>query len=164
MRCLACWFDPCRCKPRLVLILLLLASCGVNPDAIKIEGGQGQPGVSGPQGSQGIAGPTGSKGEKGDVGAKGDQGDTGIGLPGPQGSPGPAGAPAPNVTPIQLCPGTSNYPSVFIEYGIIINQKLYGVYSANGGFLAYLPPGRYHSNAIGSACDFTVNSDGTVSP
>lgn len=66
-------------------------------------------------------------------------------------------------TPIEFCPGTiAVYPSVFPEYGFLINGSVYGVYSTNGGFLTVLPPGVYNSNAVGSACTFTINSDGTV--
>src|ERR1700689_3913792 len=99
---------------------------------------------------------------------KGESGNDGASIVGPQGAPGqsivgpvgPAGAPGLNgtngidatpVTIVQFCSNvTPTYPSVFPEYGICLGGQLYGVYSANGGFLALLPPGEYNSNAIGS--------------
>lgn len=66
------------------------------------------------------------------------------------------------VSPLQFCPGVTVYPSVFIEVGFIINGSVYAVYSANNGFMTVIPPGRYTSNAIGSRCDFTLNSDNTI--
>lgn len=60
------------------------------------------------------------------------------------------------ITVVQLCPGTPVYPSVFIEIALCIQDALYAVYSANGGFLTLLSPGGYGSNAIGSSCGFTV--------
>ena len=81
---------------------------------------------------------------------------------GQQGIPGLNGTNGTSVTPIQFCPGASNYPTTFLEYGLVIGGTVYGVYSANDGFWAYLPPGNYLSNAIGSICDFTINSDGSI--
>lgn len=58
---------------------------------------------------------------------------------------------------IQFCPGvTPSYPTTFPEVGFCINNVLYAVYSANNGFLTVIPTGYYNSNAIGSACSFTV--------
>lgn len=79
-----------------------------------------------------------------------------VGATGPQGIQGPAGVNGTVITPVKFCSQTSNYPSTFPEYGLCINNNLYAVYSANDGFLTYIPPGAYHSNAIGSICDFTV--------
>ncbi len=90
-------------------------------------------GPQGPQGSPGIQGPSGAQGL--------------IGLPGQDGT---------MITIVQFCPGTPVYPSTFLEVGECISGKLYGVYSANDGFLAYLPNGQYTSNAIGSTCNFTI--------
>lgn len=73
------------------------------------------------------------------------------------------GLPGSAITPVQLCPGTISYPSTFIEYGWCLNNKLWGVYSANDGFLTYFPPGAYQSNAIGSRCNLTVGSNCSVS-
>lgn len=60
------------------------------------------------------------------------------------------------ITPIQFCPGTTNYPSTFVELGFCINNSLYAVYSYANGFLTEVPPGNYSSNAIGSSCNFVV--------
>ncbi len=63
------------------------------------------------------------------------------------------------ITPIQLCQGTTVYPSTFVEVGFCIQNKLYAVYSANNGFLTEVVPGAYTSNAIGSRCDLTVQNN-----
>ena len=75
---------------------------------------------------------------------------------GQQGATGAAGTNATSVTIVPLCPGVSNY-GTFIEIGLCMNSKLYGVYSANNGFLTYLASGSYSSNAIGSACNLVIN-------
>jgi hypothetical protein len=91
---------------------------------------------------------------RGPVGAAGPKGDAGV-----QGQQGEQGVDASPVTTVQFCPGTTTYPSAFLEIGLRIGNKLIAVYSANNGFLVELPPGRYSSNAIGSRCNFTVNAD-----
>lgn len=78
------------------------------------------------------------------------------------------GADGQNVTPVavvQFCDPSfvPSYPSVFPEVGFVIGGTLYAVYSANGGFLAPLPPGTYSSNGIGASCTFTVNADNSIS-
>lgn len=109
-------------------------------------------GCAGKDGQQGIQGETGNPGATGPVGPKGDQGDTG-----PDGRPGADGT---LVTLIKFCPNAvASYPLVFPEYGICVNNQIYAVYSGNDGFLTIIPPGRYSSNAIGSACNFTVASN-----
>lgn len=85
------------------------------------------------------------------------------GQTGAQGVRGAAGAAGTVITPVSFCGGPSVYPSTFPEYGLLINGQMYGVYSANDGFLALLPPGTYSSNAIGSSCSFVINPNGTVS-
>ena len=75
---------------------------------------------------------------------------------GEQGIPGVNGSPAQIISSVQFCPGVSNYPSTFPEIGFCIDNNLYAVYSANDGFLTLIPPGYYHSNAIGSNCNFMV--------
>lgn len=80
------------------------------------------------------------------------------GSPGPMGTAGVNGSNGTNATPItvvNLCPGVSNYDA-FVEVGLCISGKLYGVYSSQGGFMTYLADGNYSSNAIGSACSLTV--------
>jgi hypothetical protein len=95
-------------------------------------------------------GPRGDAGTAGAVGATGAQGQQGD-----QGPVGPAGADGTAVTLVKLCPQTPSY-GTFVEFGMCINGSLYGVYSANGGFLALLPNGNYTSNGIGSSCNLTV--------
>lgn len=73
------------------------------------------------------------------------------------------GTDATPVTIVKLCPGVSTYPSVFIESAICLNNKLYGVYSANSGFLTEILPGNWSSNAIGSSCNLTVSVNCVVS-
>lgn len=85
------------------------------------------------------------------------------GAPGATGATGAAGTNGTVVTSVSLCSGTTTYPSKFVEVAFKINGKLYAVYSANGGFMTELPPGNYTSNGIGSSCNFTVNSDLTIS-
>lgn len=63
------------------------------------------------------------------------------------------------VTVVKLCPGTTTYPNVFIEVALCIQGSLYGVYSLNNGFLVELVPGNYTSNALGSACNLTVEAN-----
>lgn len=93
------------------------------------------PNLRGPQGPQGVAGSTGATG--------------------------PAGT---TVREVQLCPGTTTYPTVFVEVALCINNTLYAVYSKNDGFLVRLVPGRYSSNAVGSSCSFTVFPNCEVVP
>jgi hypothetical protein len=99
-----------------------------------------------------------NNGATGATGATGAAGTNGVdGSTGPQG---PTGSPGTVVTPIQFCPNvTANYPTNFPEYGLCINNQIYGVYSANDGFLALLPPGAYSSNAIGNSCNFTITAN-----
>lgn len=110
----------------------------------------------------GCCGPRGRTGAAGQsiVGPKGPEGDRGFN--GTNGTDGLNGADAVPVTVVNLCPGASNY-GVFVETAICLNNNLYGVYSANGGFLTLLAPGSYSSNAIGSACSLTVGPNCTVS-
>lgn len=82
---------------------------------------------------------------------------------GQDGHNGVDGVDATPVTVVQLCPGVTTYPSVFVEVALCISNKLYAVYSAKNGFLVYLPPGVYHSDAIGSACNLTVHENCQVS-
>lgn len=76
---------------------------------------------------------------------------------------GAPGAPGTAYTTVKLCPGNTAYPSRFVEIAIRTQDKLIAVYSANGGFLTELPPGYYTSNGVGSACNFRVNNDLTIS-
>lgn len=110
------------------------------------KGDTGERGVPG----QTVVGPQGPAGSNGSNGTNGTDG-----LPGAPGSPGLDATP---VTVVNLCPGSTSYPGVFIEIALCINNRLQAVYSVNGGFLTYLPPGNYSSNAVGSSCNFTVVS------
>ena len=88
------------------------------------------------------------------VGPQGPKGDTGApGLIGPVGPQGPRGT---LIFPVKFCPQPAVYPSTFPEYGLCIEGKMYGVYSTNGGFFAYLPSGTYSSAGVGSSCTFTI--------
>ena len=60
------------------------------------------------------------------------------------------------VTIVTLCEGVTIYPYVFVEIAYCIDGKLYGTYSANGGFSTEIVPGAYSSNGINSSCSFTV--------
>jgi hypothetical protein len=81
---------------------------------------------------------------------------------GVQGVAGANGTNATPVTVVQFCDAVAAYPSTFPEVGLVIGGKVYAVYSTNGGFLTYLPPGTYSSSAVGSSCNFTINPNGTV--
>lgn len=64
------------------------------------------------------------------------------------------------VIPQQFCPGyVQSYPSTFAESGLCIGGQMYGVYSANDGFLALMPSGIYQSHGINSDCTFTLSSN-----
>lgn len=92
--------------------------------------------------------------------ACGRDGQPGIqGVTGPTGDRGPAGVDATPVTMVKLCPGEPVYPTTFVEYAFCVDSLLYATYSANGGFTALLPPGRYTSDGINSRCDFTVGAN-----
>lgn len=84
---------------------------------------------------------------------------------GPQGIVGPAGQPASQVTVVQFCPGyTTSYPSVFPEFGFLINGKIYATYwDGKNAWTAQVVPGYYQSTSTTAPCNFTVNSDGSIS-
>jgi hypothetical protein len=145
-------------KPVITTMPALVGECAFGGIEVNVDGVitvicNGTPGANGTNGKDGSDGPQGLNGSNGQNGS--------------QGPAGPQGNPGTDLTPIemvQFCPNVApNYPTTFPEYGFIINGKLYGVYSANGGFLAQLPPGQYLSNAIGNSCTFTVNADGSIS-
>lgn len=141
------------------MMLLMIAVAAILAGCSKPE--QGEKGEAGSPGNS-IVGPRGPAGDTGAPGTPGPKGDTGN--PGDPGETGPAGSDGRIATVVQLCPGVTVYPSAFVEVALLINGKLYAVYSVPGAFLTEIPPGRYYSAGIGSACDFTVNADGTVSP
>jgi Collagen triple helix repeat (20 copies) len=102
-------------------------------------------------GAQGSTGPQGNAGATGATGASGATGNTG-----PQGAP---GSPGTTISIIQFCPGTTTYPSAFLEIGFCIDNSIYAVYSANDGFLTLVPPGVYASDGINDSCTFTVQAN-----
>lgn len=115
---------------------------------------KGDPGATGLTGATGAAGPQGIQGIQGIPGTQGVQG-----MPGPQGIQGLPGVDPTPITIVQFCPNTTAYPSTFSEVGFCIANNLYAVYSANNGFLVYIPPGQYSSNGINSSCTFTVHDN-----
>jgi len=143
------------------LLLLALgltsAACApVNDDSQNqtVVGPQGPAGRDGADGPKGDPGDDGKDGQDGDKGDKGDQGD--VGAP---------GAPGTVVTMIKLCPNsTDHYPTVFVEYALCIDSKLYAVYSIPNAFMTLLTPGNYNSTGIGSACNFKVTAGCVVTP
>ncbi len=95
-----------------------------------------------------LRGATGSTGGVGPVGPSGERG-----LPGP-GEP---------FSFVQLCPGTSTYPSVFVEYAICTGGSLYAVYSPKATMILMLP-GHWGSESLGSSCSFNVLPNCVVTP
>ena len=119
-----------------LLIVFVMSACG-HPE----QGPRGYPGPTGSTGSQGIPGVTGATGS--------------TGVPGVDATP---------TTVVKLCSACQpSYPSTFAEYAVCLQGQLYGVYSANGGFLALLPPGEYTSDGINCSCTFTVGDNCEVS-
>ena len=113
--------------------------------------------LNGAQGSKGQTGLTGATGATGATGGQGSQGQ--------QGAQGVSGTPGTIITPVQFCSGfKQSYPSTFAESGLCIAGQMYGVYSANGGFLALLPPGEYSSDGINSSCNFTIYANCSLTP
>lgn len=174
---------------RLILLTVLLAAC-TQTNTDQVAGPRGLPGSDGHDGTScqvtqinpSVVLPTGgalvqcgvyqayiANGAQGATGNSGTNGQDGVGLVGPAGPQGDAGVDGQDgidTTPIivvNLCPGVTTYPSIFIETALCISGNLYGVYSANGGFLTYLAPGNWSSNAIGSACSLTIGPNCTVS-
>jgi hypothetical protein len=68
------------------------------------------------------------------------------------------------VTPVQFCSGyTTIYPSSFPEFGFLINGSIYAVYwDGKNAWLAQVVPGYYASTSTSAPCNFTVNSNGTI--
>jgi len=141
------------------LMIMLTYGTGCAPKNGK-DGATGAIGSTGPSGSPGAAGPQGNEGPSGPQGSMGPMGPAGS--PGVAGNNGLNGVDASPTTIVQLCPGVTSYPGVFVEVAICLQGSLYGVYSDHGGFLTYLPPGRYSSNGIGSACNLTIQPDCVV--
>lgn len=152
--------------------LLFSASCGQTryiPGPPGVTGPTGAYGDLGPQGNPGVMGPTGPQGVAGATGPTGANGadgqpctvastPTGSEITCPDGSSVSVlnGIDPTPIAVVQFCPGATSYPNTFLEYGLCLQDSIYGVYSANGGFLALIPAGQYTSNAINSRCNFTV--------
>lgn len=90
-------------------------------------------------------------------GPKGEPGTSIVGPPGSDGKPGT------EVTIVKLCPGFTQYAGTYVEIAFCISNKLYGVYSANNGFLVEIVPGVYQSQGINSTCTLTVKPNCEVS-
>lgn len=174
-RCFACHFELCRCNTgyskriqqlTAAVCVLVVMSTGCAKRVQYLTGAQGGSGATGTScsvsavdGGSLIACTDGSSSFVPN-GATGSTGDTGAtGAAGANGTNGTNGQDATPVTVVQLCPGTPSYPSTFIEVALCINNRLYAVYSSQGGFLTEITPGRYSSNAIGSRCNFTAHGD-----
>jgi hypothetical protein len=140
----------------LVVICAIFAVSGCGDAQIASGGVNGKDGTNG----QSITGP---QGPAGNTGATGSAGATGA--PGAEGPQGTAGTPGTAITVVQLCPASfvPSYPNTFPEQALCIDNVLYGVYSAQGGFLAELPPGTYSSDGINASCTLTVEANCEVS-
>lgn len=114
-----------------------LISCGDGSTSLVLNGTNGSNGADGHDGATGATGATGAQGIAGTNGTDGKDGTV--------------------VAPIQFC-GKSHgsYPSTFPEVGFCIDDEIYAVYSANGGFLTEVLPGTWSSDGINSSCTFTV--------
>lgn len=110
----------------------------------------------------GLSACAGVNGVDGQPGLAGPQGESIVGPQGPAGAPGANGADAASVSVVQLCSGTTTYPSKFVEIGFCIGGRLYATYSANDGFSTEIVPGTYTSNGINSSCTFTVAANCVV--
>jgi len=148
----------------LLAIVLVLSACGVNErfyttkTACSVEAQNYGTTISCPDGTSTYI-PNGINGVNGLNGADGRDGVDG--RDGADGRDGVDGINGTVVTVQQFCPASHvpSYPSTFPEVGMCIGGKMYGVYSANGGFLVYMPPGVYSSNGINSSCTFTLSAN-----
>lgn len=133
-----------------------LITCG-HSHSLVLNGSNGVDGANGKDGTDGQDGIAGTDGLDGTNGINGSNGIDGLdGKDGRDGTNGTNGVNGTIVAPVQFCPGVNKYPSTFPEVGFCINDQIYAVYSANGGFLTVVSPGNWSSNAIGSSCNFTV--------
>lgn len=140
----------------LALALLTAGGCGDIPNHLGLAGKDGKDGAQGNAGTNGADGATGAQGAQGEKGDKGDIGETGA--QGVAGNNGQNGADGTQITVVQLCGScVGAYPAVFPEIGLCMGGKLFGVYSANGGFLVEINNGAYNSQGINCSCSFTVN-------
>lgn len=86
------------------------------------------------------------------------------GAPGSTGANGLNGTNSSLVEPIKFCKNyNTSYPSTFPEYGLQIGTDLFAVYwDGHNSWMALIPPGYYRSTSTSAPCNFTVNSDGTI--
>lgn len=143
----------------LISLVLMLSACG------QFKGDKGDPGSNGLNGSNGLGcsvttlNPQSNAPNGGSLIECGD-GSSSLVLNGTNGSNGTNGT---SIQQVKFCPGTTTYPSKFIEVGFCVDNKLFAVYSANGGFLTEIPVGYYSSNGINASCSFTVQANCQVS-
>jgi hypothetical protein len=144
---------------KLVIVGLILSAFGLSACG-RVETIVGP---SGPQGSPGVVGAAGAACTvtQDATGATVVCGESSVHLD--NGTNGLNGSDGTEITVVQLCPGTTTYPSIFVEVAFCIDNKLYATYSTHGGFSTEIPPGTYSSNAVGSSCTFTVGPDCAVS-
>lgn len=131
-------------------------TCTDGSTSIITNGAQGTPGITGQNGTSCTT----------------EQTSTGATITCPNGSVttitnGTNGTNGTNATPIvaeQFCKNyTANYPSVFPEFGLLINGSLYAVYwDGKNAWLSVIPPGYYASTSTSAPCDFTVNTNGSI--
>lgn len=129
----------------LISLILTLTACQSVLDAAYLQT------LRPKNGHDGSTGAAGQQGRPGIQGQQGNQGQTGA-----QGAQGLAGADGTVITMVKLCPGTPSH-TVFVEYAMCVNGQLYGVYSANSGFLALLSDGAYTSDGIGADCSLAIS-------
>lgn len=156
-----------------LLLVIVVSSCAVRQPRDGVNGTQGVAGKKGSDaqpctltsipGGVEIACPGQDpqfvlNGAEGPAGQKGDSGD--------QGPQGPAGAPGLDATPVMpvaLCTGQTVYPAAFAEYGLCVNNDLYGVYwDGTNAWLTKIVPGNYVSTSTSVPCSLTVGPNCSV--
>lgn len=154
--------------------VLTLSLTGCNTGVKYIQGPKGETGAPGQDGRDGIDGRDGSNGsscsiatiEKGNVAVP----SGGALITCPDGTSsiitnGTDGVPGTIITPVQFCKNfRALYPSAFPESGLCINNRMFGVFSENGGYLAEMANGTYYSNGRHSTCVFTLKDNCQVVP
>jgi hypothetical protein len=173
-----CLIYICTCKKgqsmqllSFAILAMFLSACGITS-----AGPPGPQGLQGGRGNQGVPGNGGTNCTVATLGVSVatpnggsliscTDGTSSVVLNGSNGADGTDGSPGTVVTPMQFCPSSfvQSYPSTFAESGICIDNVMYGVYSANGGFLAALPPGQYSSDGINASCTFTIGANCQIS-
>lgn len=67
------------------------------------------------------------------------------------------GVDAAQVSMVQLCAGSTTYPTSFPEFGTCVNDQLYGVYwDGHNAWQALIAPGTWNSTSSSVPCSFTV--------